>query len=363
MALLKVYWDGPARQRAVSMWSIGSWGGSGLTAIFGGFMASTVLGWRSIFVICAAVSVASIVLMRQIPESAPLAGRAGKTDWVGIISMAVGLAALLIVVTQGSAIGWSSLVTWALLAVFLVAVGIFINTELHFSNPFVDFNLFRNTVFTGATISNFLINGTAGALTVSLWVLQGAAGMSAATAGYLTAGYAIFIIAFIRVGEKLLQRFGARKPMLWGSLIVLASILLLMATHTLQWQYTVLAVAAYSLFGLGLAFYATPSTDAALTNLPDDKAGAGSGIYKMASSLGAAFGVAASAAIFTALSESGLEVVGAVIEFSGRQDNLAVREAGMVGLAFNALMAIAAVISIALFIPKQKKDEATVAGS
>lgn len=358
MALLKVYWDGPARQRAVSMWSIGSWGGSGLTAIFGGFMASTVLGWRSIFIICAAVSVASIMLMRQIPESAPLAGRAGKTDWVGIASLAVALAALLIVVTQGSAIGWTNLVTWALIAVFIIATGIFLNTELKTSNPFVDFNLFKNTVFTGATISNFLINGTAGALTVSLWVLQGAAGMSAATAGYLTVGYAIFIIAFIRVGEKLLQKFGPRKPMIWGSLIVLASILMLMATHTLQWQYTVLAVIAYSLFGLGLAFYATPSTDAALTNLPGDQAGAGSGIYKMASSLGAAFGVAASAALFTALSASGLDIIGAAVEFTGRQDNLAIREAGMIGLAFNALMAIAALISIIIFIPKQGKEKA-----
>ena len=354
MALLKVYWDGAQRQRAVSMWSIGSWGGSGLTAIFGGFMASTALGWRSIFIICALVSVASMLLMRQIPESAPLAGKPGRTDWTGIISMAVGLAALLIVVTQGSSIGWASLLTWGLFAVFLVAFGIFVNAELHAPYPLVDFKLFRNTVFTGATISNFLINGTAGALTVSLWVLQGAAGMSAATAGYLTIGYAVFIIAFIRVGEKLLQRFGPRKPMIWGCLVVLASILLLMATHTMQWQYTVLAVVAYSLFGLGLAFYATPSTDAALTNLPGDQAGAGSGIYKMASSLGAAFGVAASAAIFTALSETGLEIVGAVIEFSGRQDNLAVREAGMVGLAFNALMAIAALISVTIFIPKQK---------
>ena len=142
--------------------------------------------------------------------------------------------------------------------------------------------------------------------------------------------------------------------MLWGCLLVLLSILLLMATHTMQSQYSVLAVIAYSLFGLGLAFYATPSTDAALTNLPGDQAGVGSGIYKMASSLGAAFGVAASAALFTALSTTGLEVVGAVVEFSGRQDNLAVREAGMVGLAFNALMAIAALVSVTIFIPKQK---------
>lgn len=357
MALLKVYWDGKDRQRAVSMWSIGSWGGSGLTAIFGGFMASTPLGWRSIFIICAVVSVLSMLLMRQIPESAPAANREGGTDWVGIISMAIALASLLIVVTQGSAIGWTSLITWGLLGLFLAALGVFINAELRSDNPFVDFNLFKNPVFTGATISNFLINGTAGALTVSLWVLQGAAGMSAATAGYITVGYAIFIIGFIRVGEKLLQKFGPRKPMIWGSLIVLASILLLMATHTLQWQYVILAVIAYSLFGLGLAFYATPSTDAALTNLPEEQTGAGSGIYKMASSLGAAFGVAASAAIFTALSETGLEVVGAALEFSGRQDNLAVREAGMIGLAFNALMAIAALISITIFIPKQKKNE------
>lgn len=131
---------------------------------------------------------------------------------------------------------------------------------------------------------------------------------------------------------------------------MLLSILLLMATHTLQWQYSVLAVIAYSLFGLGLAFYATPSTDAALTNLPGDQAGAGSGIYKMASSLGAA-----SAALFTALSTTGLEIVGTVIKFSGRQDNLAVREAGMVGLAFNALMAIAALISVTVFIPRHRK--------
>ena len=27
LALVKTYWDGPARQRAVSLWSIGSWGG------------------------------------------------------------------------------------------------------------------------------------------------------------------------------------------------------------------------------------------------------------------------------------------------------------------------------------------------
>ncbi|MFA5590965.1 MAG: MFS transporter [Lysobacteraceae bacterium] len=356
MALLKVHWQGKARQRAISMWAIGTWGGSGLSALFGGFVASSALGWRGIFVLSALVSLASFLLVRKIPESAPLAGRPGRTDWAGIISLAVGLAALLVVVTQGASIGWSSPLTWLLLALFLIALGVFVNAELKVPDPLVDFSLFHNRIFTGATVSNFLINSTAGALVVSLWVLQGAGGMSAAAAGYLTIGYAACIIVFIRVGEKLLQRFGPRTPMLWGCLIVLAAILLLMATHTLQWQYTMLAALAYSLFGLGLAFYATPSTDAALGSLPDTQAGAGSGIYKMASSLGAAFGVAISAAIFTAVAAAGSNAVGTVLEFSGRQDNLAIREAGMVGLAFTALMALMALVSVTVFIPKQEAE-------
>src|SRR5690606_16336160 len=34
LALVKAYWDGAARQRAVSLWSIGSWGGAGFCALF-----------------------------------------------------------------------------------------------------------------------------------------------------------------------------------------------------------------------------------------------------------------------------------------------------------------------------------------
>lgn len=70
-------------------------------------------------------------------------------------------------------------------------------------------------------------------------------------------------------------------------------------------QYMIVAFVGFTLFGVGLGFYATPSTDAALSNVPGDKAGTASGIYKMASSLGAALGVAISAVLFTAL--SGLE--------------------------------------------------------
>jgi DHA2 family multidrug resistance protein-like MFS transporter len=116
----------------------------------------------------------------------------------------------------------------------------------------------------------------------------------------------------------------------------------------------------YALFGVGLAFYATPSTDAALSNLPAAQTGSGSGIYKMASSLGAAFGVAISAAIFTALSgdSASMNWLEGVISFSGRQDNLAVREAAIVALGFNVLMVVIAILAIMLTVPKGEKAQA-----
>jgi hypothetical protein len=89
----------------------------------------------------------------------------------------------------------------------------------------------------GFIISNFLLNGVAGTMIVSLQLVQLGGNMTAQQAGMLTLGYAVAIIAFIRVGEKLLQRFGARKPMIWGCLITGLSILLLLPANVMLSEY------------------------------------------------------------------------------------------------------------------------------
>jgi DHA2 family multidrug resistance protein-like MFS transporter len=91
--------------------------------------------------------------------------------------------------------------------------------------------------------------------------------------------------------------------------------------------------------------------------LPAAQAGSGAGIYKMASSLGAAFGVAISAAIFTGLSASANSThrLEGVITFQGRQNNLAVRQAAVIALLFNVFMAAVAIMSVMLTIPKGRQ--------
>ena len=358
LALIKTYWEGSGRQRAVSLWSMGSWGGSGFAALFGGLMAENV-GWRWIFFASAGVSLVGMLMVHGTPESKAAGQDSYSFDTKGVLSFMVTMVALQVLTTQGSQIGWTSPITVGLGAIVVVAGFMFFRIESTVRSPFVNFGLFRNSTYTGATISNLLLNGVAGMLLVSMMLVQIGGGLSAQEAGILTLGYAIAIVAFIRVGEKLLQKFGARKPMIWGSLIVGVSVLLLMPTNVLIDQYKVLAVISYTLFGLGLAFYATPSTDAALSNLPDDQAGSGSGIYKMASSLGASFGVAISAAIFTALSgrDDSIQWLSGVITFAGRQDNIAIRQAAVIALAFNLLMVAAAVVSIMLTVPKSRRQE------
>ena len=357
LALMKAYFDGKERQRAISFWSIGSWGGSGVSALFGGLVASS-LGWRWIFWISILVAVVSFLLIKGTPESKVESTQENRRfDWYGFAAFIIAMVAVNIVIGQGAALGWLNPAIVMLAVVFVIASVVFFKVESGNANGFVDLTLFKNQTYTGATLSNFLLNGAAGTLLVALALVQQGAGLSSLQSGLLTVGYLVAILSTIRVGEKLLQKMGPRKPMLIGCAITATGILLTTFTFLLAGHYMIVAFIGFTLFGVGLGFYATPSTDAALSNVPDDKAGAASGIYKMASSLGAAFGVAISAALFTAFSELDTSFTAMSDLFLGRTDNVAIRFAAAVALLFNVLMVIIAIIAIIVTVPKDDSRE------
>ncbi|HZE13061.1 MAG TPA: MFS transporter, partial [Chthoniobacterales bacterium] len=268
------------------------------------------------------------------------------------LAFVIAMVALNVVIGQGTSLGWTSLIVLVLIAVFIIAAIIFFRIELSRPNSFVDLTLFKNKTFAGATLSNFLLNGAAGTLIVALALVQQAAGLSSLQSGLLTIGYLVAILGTIRVGEKLLQKMGARKPMLYGCLITALGILLTCCTFLLARQYLIAAFVGFTFFGIGLGFYATPSTDAALSNVPQDKGGSASGLYKMASSLGAAFGVAISAAIFSALGKLGSQATPLSELFLGRTDNVTIRFAAAMGLIFNLALAVIAALAVIITVPK-----------
>ena len=204
LALLKSYWEGAGRQRAISLWSMGSWGGSGFCALFGGLMAQNI-GWRYIFYASAVVSLIGLWMIKDTPESkARQSGETKKPDIAGIFTFMIVMIALQILVSKGSDFGWTSTISLILIAAIVVFGILFFRIENGKEGAFIDFKLFRNSTYSGATISNFLLNGVVGMLIVSLMLLQVGGNLSAQTAGLLTLGYDIAIVAFICVGVKLL---------------------------------------------------------------------------------------------------------------------------------------------------------------
>ena len=85
--------------------------------------------------------------------------------------------------------------------------------------------------------------------------------------------------------------------------------------------------------------YATPSTDTAVDQAPDDKVGVASGLYKMASSLGNAFGVALSSTIYGVCAAK-----------------MNLQLGGLTGVLFNAAVALIAFIAILILVPKKVKN-------
>lgn len=333
IALIKAYYDGKDRQRALSFWSIGSWGGSGVCSFLGGAIA-TYMGWKWIFIFSIIFAILALWLIKDTPESKAVNTGKSKFDSSGLIVFIITMLALNIVITQGAAIGWTSWITLVLIAVTIIGAIVFFRVENGKSNALIDFKLFKNMPYTGATVSNFLLNAVAGTLVVANTYVQQGRGFTSFQSGMLSIGYLIAVLAMIRVGEKILQKVGAKKPMIWGTSLTLIGVGMMGLTFLPDVVYTIVVFSGFALFGLGLGIYATPSTDTAVSNAPDEKIGTASGIYKMASSLGSAFGVAISATVYSTISRtSGVDV------------------AATGGIITNVVFAVIALLSILFLVP------------
>ncbi|HDK4628388.1 TPA: multidrug efflux MFS transporter NorB [Staphylococcus aureus] len=339
LSIIKSYYIGKDRQRALSYWSIGSWGGSGVCSFFGGAVA-TLLGWRWIFILSIVISLIALVLIKGTPETKSKSISLNKFDIKGLVLLVIMLLSLNILITKGSELGVTSLLFITLIAIAIGSFSLFIVLEKRATNPLIDFKLFKNKAYTGATASNFLLNGVAGTLIVANTLVQRGLGYSSLQAGSLSITYLVMVLIMIRVGEKLLQTLGCKKPMLIGTGVLIVGECLISLTFLPEILYVICCIIGYLFFGLGLGIYATPSTDTAIANAPLEKVGVAAGIYKMASALGGAFGVALSGAVYAIVSNMTNIYTGA-----------------MIALWLNAGMGILSFVIILLLVPKQNDTQ------
>ena len=341
LALINAYYPGEARPRALSFWSLASWGGSGVANFFGGAVVSA-LSWRWLFWLTVPVALIGMFLIKGTPESKITSGEKQSIDYFGIITLVLALLSLNLVVTRGGQYGWTSPIILSLIAAFVILFGIFLFIERRNTAPLVDLSLFSSKGYNAAVISNFLLNMCAGCLFILMPYVQTTRGLSSFQSGLLTISYLIAIVGTIRVGEKVMIKAGSRLPMAIGTLMAAVGIFLMTLTFLPNVAYFTAVVVGLAIMGTGFGFYATPSTNTAVGNVPAEKAGSASGIYKMASSLGGSFGVAISGAVSTAILMS---------------DKTAQNLSAGWGLGVSVIAGTISLIAVLALVPKSKKNK------
>ncbi len=304
ISIVNDFFDGDDRQKALSFWSIGAFGCTGLSSFFAGAMA-TFIFWQSIFILSIILSILALILLRELPESRINKAEASPFDYIGLFIFIIMIGSISFVITQGYKIGWLNAVTVILFVIFLICIYIFFRVERVKKVPFIDLDLFKNRPYIGAVLANFLLNTGVGVIALLNMYVQSGLKLTAFQAGLLTLPYLISLLLVIRLGEKSIKRFGAKRAMIIGPIFTGFGVLMFSMTFFDTAIYVVVALIGAVFFGGGTGLFATPALSTAVSTTPPEKVGVASGIFKMGSTLGGAFGIAIMTSIFTGIIQSG----------------------------------------------------------
>src|SRR5699024_10275573 len=154
-------------------------------------------------------------------------------------------------ITQGYKMGWLSAPTLILGAVFLICIFIFFKVERGKNTPFIDLELFKNRPYIGAVLANFLLNTGVGVIALFNMYMQSGLEFSAFQAGLLTLPYLITLLIVVRLGEKSIKRFGAKRALVIGPIFTATGIILFSLTFFGNSGYVIVALIASIFFGGG----------------------------------------------------------------------------------------------------------------
>jgi MFS family permease len=251
--------------------AIGTWAGVSALAlaigpVVGGALTEYV-SWRAIFFLNLPVAVGAVAVTLFAAHESRDETTEHSIDWPGIVTLSVGLTALVLALIEGNSWGWSSPELIGLLITAAVGLVSFALIEPRVREPMVDFSLFRSKTFLGANMVGFIVSFAMLAMFFfTALYMQNILGYSAIEAGVRFLPSTL-IALFLQTRIDLDTGYGLLLP-------------------------------AFVIMGIGMALVMSPMSTAAMNAVPAQKAGVGSGILSMSRMVGGTFGVAALGALF-----------------------------------------------------------------
>ena len=284
--------------RALGIWAAISALALAIGPLVGGLLVD--LDWRLIFWINVPVlALGAAVMLAVVPETRDETAT-HRLDIAGLVVLALGLTAIVLPLIESASWGLGSVRTLGILALGVALLCAFWVVEHRVSQPIVEFPLFRNGPYFGASAAAFALVGAYwSVMFFQPTYLQDSLAYSATATGLLILPVTVPMVVISPLAGRLIARFGARPLMTVGMLFGLVGVLFL--TQIDKDSGYGLVLPGYLLFGVALGLVYAPMSSAAMAAMPPEKTGIASGVLAMDRVLAGAVGLALTGAIFHSL--------------------------------------------------------------
>lgn len=261
----------------------------------GGLLLKT-FGWSSIFFINLPVGTAGYFWARKvIPARNEV--KKEKFDPLGAILGFVFLTSILLYISKGQEIGWTSSIGYFLLTIFVLALALFIIQEKRAQEPMLDLSLFSNRMFSAGNLScllNFIAQYTMIFLTPFLLTQLG---YPADRIGLIMTAFPLTMLLVAPISGAISDKIGSLYLSTGGAFICALALYLMSTLNIYSTSFDV--VWRLVLFGLGNGLFQTPNNSSVMGSAPRERQGIASGVLATMRNMGMVFGVAMGSGFFT----------------------------------------------------------------
>lgn len=284
--------------------ALGIWSGVGLAgSAIGPFVAGVLTefaSWRWFFLLNVPIGIATFLITLAAVDESVDPTFTGGIDWAGFATLTSGFVLLILGLQQSASESWASAAVIVPIAIGAVLLAAFVVVELRetIRLPLVEFSLFRDVRFAGASVVAFIGNWMFGSILFFLTLyLQNVRELSAFDTGVVFVTFSVPLVVMSPVGGRLVARHGVQELMAVGMALVGAGVVCFALIDAESGLGLTLAGLVIAGFGQGFAY--NLSNTAGMQSMPDEKAGIASGVLQTARLMGIVIGLALSGSLFS----------------------------------------------------------------
>jgi MFS family permease len=292
--------EGPARNKALSVYTAVGASGWSLGLVFGGLL--TELGWRYTFFLPVPVSIAILALApRYLDKDAPSERvTRDQFDFSGTATLAAAMLGLVYTIVEAPDVGWGASRTLLSFAAVGLLLSAFVAIEQRVEHPLIRLGILRSAALRRANFGAMALLGSwFGFQFIGTLYMQNLRGWSPIemALAFLPAG---LIVAYgsTRIGS-LVDRVGTVLPVGAGLTSLVGAYILFLNVGA-DSGYLSAMLPTFILAGIGFTLAFGPLTMAATGGVAEDEQGLASGLVYTSFQLGGAIGLAVATAVIEA---------------------------------------------------------------